>query len=206
MDFTFNRIIYNDDIPTGDRASFTFRVFDEATAEWREERMTVSTIDDYTVQFVLPVPFAPFLRSMTNAIYPRHILEPHVDDGTFESTWGIDTNPAEIIGTGPFTIAVLEHDERIVLRRNPNYWLTDSAGNRLPYLEEVRYQIVDGLADELPKFRSGETDVHGVIGRGIRDARSAPGGRELHALQSRAGVRFEIPRLQPESGQRRRDR
>lgn len=164
VDFTFNRIIYNDDIPTGDRASFAFRVFDEESAEWREERMTVSTIDDYTVQFVLPVPFAPFLRSMTNAIYPKHILEPHVDDGTFNSTWGIDTDPAEIIGTGPFTIAVLEHDERIVLRRNPNYWLTDSAGNRLPYLEEVRYLIVDGLADELPKFRSGETDVHGVLG------------------------------------------
>lgn len=164
VDFTFNRIIYNDDIPTGDRASFTFRVFDEETASWREERMTVSTIDDYTVRFVLPVPFAPFLRSMGNAIYPRHILEPHVDDGTFNSVWGIDTDPSEIIGTGPFTIGTLEHDELIVLRRNPNYWLTDSAGNRLPYLEEVRYLIVDGLADELPIFRSGETDVHGVLG------------------------------------------
>jgi len=164
VDFTFNRIIYNDDIPTGDRASFTFRVFDEETAEWREERMTVSTIDNYTVQFVLPVPFAPFLRSMTNAIYPKHILEPHVDDGTFTSTWGIETDPTEIIGTGPFTIETLEHDERIVLRRNPNYWLTDSAGNRLPYLEEIRYLIVPDLAAELPKFRSGETDVHGVLG------------------------------------------
>ena len=164
VDFTFNRIIYNDDIPTSDRASFTFRVFDEATASWREEQMTVTTIDDYTVRFVLPVPFAPFLRSMGTAIYPRHILEPHVDDGTFTSTWGIDTDPTEIIGTGPFTIETLEPDERIVLRRYPNYWLTDSAGNRLPYLEEVRYLIVPGLPDELPKFRSGETDVHGVLG------------------------------------------
>jgi len=153
VDFTFNRIIYNDDIPTSDRASFTFRVFDEETASWREERMSVTTIDDYTVQFVLPVPFAPFLRSMGNAIYPRHILESHVDGGTFDSVWGIDTDPAEIIGTGPFTIAVLEHDQRIVLRRNPNYWLTDSSGNRLPYLAVVRYQLVAGLADELPTFR-----------------------------------------------------
>ena len=38
------------------------------------------------------------------AIYPQHILEPHVDDGSFADTWGIDTDPAEIIGTGPFTI------------------------------------------------------------------------------------------------------
>ena len=164
VDFTFNQIIYNDDIPTGSRASFAFRVFDAETAEWREERMTVTTIDDYTVQFVLPVPFAPFLRSMGTAIYPKHILEPYVDDGTFNSVWDIETDPAEIIGTGPFTLETLEPDSLIVLRRNPNYWLTDSAGNRLPYLDEVRYLVVDGLADELPKFRSGETDVHGVLG------------------------------------------
>ena len=162
--FTFNRIIYNDDIPTSDRASFSFRVLDDDTSEWREERMTVSTIDDYTVRFVLPVPFAPFLRSLGTAIYPRHILEPHVDDGTFNSTWDIKTDPAEIIGTGPFTIETLEPGTRIVLRRNPNYWLTDSAGNRLPYLEEVRYLIVPDLAAELVKFREGETDIQGVVG------------------------------------------
>ena len=162
--FTFNRIIYNDDIPTGTRASFTFRVFDAEAAEWREERMTVNTIDDYTVRFVLPVSFAPFLRSMGTAIYPRHILEPHVDDGTFNSTWGIETDPAEIIGTGPFTIETLETDERIVLRRNPNYWLTDSAGNRLPYLERVEYAVVPDFAAELARFRAGDADAHGVLG------------------------------------------
>ena len=164
VDFTFNRIIYNDDIPASARAAFIFRVLDEEASEWREERMTVRAVDDYTVRVVLPVPFAPFLRSMTTAIYPKHILEPHVDGGTFNSTWGIDTNPAEIIGTGPFSIALLEPDERIVLERNPNYWLMDSAGNRLPYLEEIRYLVVPDLPAELVKFRAGETDVHGVFG------------------------------------------
>ena len=33
--------------------------------------MTVTTIDDYTVQYVLPVSFAPFLRSMGQAIFPQ---------------------------------------------------------------------------------------------------------------------------------------
>jgi peptide/nickel transport system substrate-binding protein len=164
VDFTYNRIIYNDDIPANSRASVTFRVFDEEAVEWREERMTVRTIDDYTLQFVLPVPFAPFLRSMTNAIYPKHILEPYVDDGTFDSVWDVETDPTEIIGTGPFTIETLESGNLIVLKRNPNYWLTDSAGNRLPYLDEVRYLVVDDFADELTKFRSGETDAHGVLG------------------------------------------
>ena len=104
VDFTFNRIIYNDDIAASSRPSFHFRVFDEETGTWQESPMTVTALDDYTVQCVLPVPFAPFLRSMGTAIYPKHILEQHVDDGTFDSVWDIDTDPAEIVGTGPFTI------------------------------------------------------------------------------------------------------
>ena len=164
VDFTFNRIIYNDDIPTSDRAAFTFRVLDEQSGEWREEQMTISTLDDYIVQFVLPVPFAPFLRSIGTAIYPRHILEQYVNDGTFNSTWGIETDPAEIVGTGPFTIETYDPGERIVLRRNPNYWLKDGAGNRLPYLEQVRYLIVPDFDAELMKFQAGETDAHGVLG------------------------------------------
>ena len=105
VDFTFNRITYNDDIASTDRSTFNFRFLDEESGQWQEAQMTVTALDDYTVRFVLPVPFAPFLRSMGTAIYPRHILEQHVDDGTFADTWDIDTAPTEIIGTGPFTIA-----------------------------------------------------------------------------------------------------
>ena len=83
VDFTFNKIIYNDDIAASSRSSFNFRFLNEESGEWKEAQMTVTAMDDHTVEFVLPVPFAPFLRSMGTAIYPKHILEKHVDDGTF---------------------------------------------------------------------------------------------------------------------------
>ena len=98
VDFTFNRIIYNDDLLVSERSVFTFRHFDDASGAWRESRMTVKAVDTHTVEFVLPAPFAPFLRSLGTPIYPRHILERHVDDGNFSSTWDIDTDPAEVIG------------------------------------------------------------------------------------------------------------
>ena len=164
VDFTFNRIIYNEDIPASSRPAFNFRFLDEASGEWQEAPMTVTAVDDYTVQCVLPVSFAPFLRSMGTAIYPRHILEPHVDDGTFVDTWGIDTDPAEIIGTGPFTIASYEPDQRVVMQRNPDYWLRDDAGNPLPYLDQVVHLIVPDLEAELALFLSGDSDVHGATG------------------------------------------
>ena len=164
VDFTFNRIIYNHDIPASSRPAFHFRFLDEESGEWKEEPMTVTALDDYTVECVLPGPFAPFLRSMGTVIYPKHILEKHVDDGTFTSTWDIDTDPAEIVGTGPFTIASYEPGERVVMRRNPGYWLKDDTGNSLPYLDEIVHVIVPDLEAELAKFLAGESDVHGVLG------------------------------------------
>ena len=163
VDFTFNRIIYNDDIGASARSAFEFRYLDDS-GEWQVDQMDVAVIDDHTVEFTLPVPFAPFLRSMGTAIYPRHILESHVDDGTFVETWGIDTDPAEIIGTGPFTIASYEPGERVVMARNPDYWLTDEAGNRLPYLDRIVHDIVEDLEAELEGFIPGESDVHGLLG------------------------------------------
>ena len=169
VDFTFNRIIYNHDIPASSRPAFHFRFLDESTGRWEEAPMTVRALDDYTVECVLPLPFAPFLRSMGTAIYPRHILEKHVDDGTFTSTWDIDTDPGEVIGTGPFTIESYVPGEHVVMRRNESYWLEDEAGNTLPYLDRIVHTIVPDLEAELDKFVAGESDVHGVLGEELAD-------------------------------------
>ena len=163
VDFTFNRIIYNDDIAASARPTFEFRHLDDA-GEWRTDSMDVTALDDHTVRIVLPVPSATFLRSMGTAIYPEHVLAPYVDDGSFASVWGIDTDPSEIIGTGPFTIASYAPGERLVLARNPGYWLTDEAGNRLPYLDQIVHVIVEDLPAELAAFLAGDSDIHGVLG------------------------------------------
>ena len=164
VEFTFNRIIYNEDIPTSTRAAFQFRYLD-AAGEWQVEPMTVTTIDDQTVQFVLPTPFAPFLRSMGTAIYPRHILEPHVDEGTFNEVWGVDSDPSEVIGTGPYTIESYTPEDRVVLVRNPEYWLHDAEGNALPYIERIVNLLVPTIEDDFEKFRAGEVDAYGMRGQ-----------------------------------------
>ena len=169
VDFTFNRIIYNDDIPASSRPSFNFRHWDEESGTWVEAPMTVTALDDFTVRCVLPVPFAPFLRSMGTSIYPRHILEQYVDDGTFTEVWDIETDPAEIIGTGPFTIGEYMPTQRVVMQRNPSYWLKDDAGNSLPYLDQVVHVIVPELEDEFASFKAGESDVHGVAGKELAE-------------------------------------
>ena len=165
VEFTFNRIIYNDDINTSARAAFQFRVLDEETGVWREEPMTVTALDDYTVEIHLPVSFAPFLRSMSQWIYPKHILEGYVDDSAFDSVWTAEANPAAVVGTGPFTVAHYEPGDCMILAPNANYWLRDARGNRLPYLDEIVRIVVPSIEDELGYFLSGHTDIHGVLGQ-----------------------------------------
>ena len=203
--FTFNQIIYNDEIPAPVRATFTFRFLDEDGA-WQEAPMSVDLIDDYTVRFVLPVPFAPFLRAMGTAIYPKHILEQAVADGVFAEMWGLDTDPAEIIGTGPFTIESYEPGRQVVLRRNPDYWLTDDEGQQLPYLDSLVSIIVPDIEASLAAFRSGETDLFGLPGRDFAEV--APFQQEENFTIHRRGPGFgttfltfnQNPGTNPETG------
>ena len=198
VDFTFNRIIFNHDIPASSRSTFEFLYLDE-NGDWQEGHMEVEAIDDHTVEFSLPVPFAPFLRSVGTAIYPRHILEPHVDAGTFVDTWDIDTDPAEIIGTGPFTISSYEPGQRVVLARNPDYWLTDGQGNRLPYLDRIVHNIVEDLDAELAGFMAGESDVHGVLGEEYAQLEplQEEGNFTIHRRGPNFGTTFLVFNLNP---------
>ena len=207
VDFTFNRIIYNHDIPASSRPTFHFRFLDEESGEWKEAPMTVTALDDYTVRCVLPGPFAPFLRSMGTAIYPKHILESHVDDGSFAATWDINTDPSEIVGTGPFTIELYVPGERVVMRRNPDYWLKDDSGNDLPYLDEIVHVIVPDLETELSIFLAGGSDVHGVLGEELAglEPLQEEGNFTIHRRGPTFGTTFLVfnmnPGSSPETGE-----
>ena len=152
--FTYNQLVYNKDIPTSSRDTFTI--------EGKE--FEVTKVDDHTVVFKAPVKFAPFLRVLSQEILPKHILEESVRNGTFNSTWGVDAKFEEIVGTGAFMLGGYEPSQRVILKRNPHYWRTDTAGNRLPYLERVIILIVPNIDVSLLKFQEGETDYYGLRG------------------------------------------
>jgi peptide/nickel transport system substrate-binding protein len=148
--FTFNDLIYNPDIPSSARDIFTL--------DGREFK--VEKVDDYTVRFELPVKFAPFLRGMGQAILPRHKLKAAVDQGDFNFTWGIDTPPKEIVGTGPFMLVRYDPGQRLVFARNPQYWKRSPEGDRLPYIDKITYLIVPNQDVALLKFIEGTTDSY----------------------------------------------
>ena len=152
--FTYNDIIYNEDIATGMRDLLTIE----------GKKMTVEKVDDYTVRFTLPVPYAPLLRHLGTAIMPKHILEDAVKKGTYMTTWGVDTPSHKIIGTGPFMMKKYLPDDRIIFQRNPHYWKVDKEGNQLPYLDGMIMLIVPSIDTQLLKFQAGEIDLYGMRG------------------------------------------
>jgi peptide/nickel transport system substrate-binding protein len=47
----------------------------------------------------------------------------------------------------------------VLLKRNPNYWKTDSRGRRLPYLDSIRLDIQPNHDIEMLRFKRGEIDL-----------------------------------------------
>ncbi len=150
--FTFNDLVYNEEIPSSARDIFTIE----------GKTFEVSKIDSYTVKFELPVKFAPFLRGLSQEILPEHVLEESVKAEKFSASWTVSTNPGEIIGTGPFMLEKYVSGQRIILRRNPFYWRYDAKGNRLPYLDRIIMLVVPSQDVSLLKFFSGEIDILGM--------------------------------------------
>lgn len=125
-------------------------------------------IDNQTVKAILPSPYGAFTRVLTHALMvPKHKYEPFiaalnagVEPGTINQAWTTNTPLSEIVGTGPFILSDYVVDQKVTLKRNPNYWKVDPEGNPLPYLDQLVYLVVQDAEVMLAKFRSGE--IHRV--------------------------------------------
>lgn len=152
--FTFNDLLFNETIPNSARDIFMID----------GQLPRVERAGELAVRFILPSPFAPFLRSMGQEILPRHLLFEAVAAGQFNSTWGIDTDPRQIVGSGPFVIVRYVPGQKVEYAPNPYYWKKGSSGETLPYLQRMVYMIVPSPDVELLKFLEGSVDVYDIRG------------------------------------------
>ena len=146
---------------------FSFRVlYDERTGSLlrdtvrvQKKPLEVTAIDADTVSIRFPSVFGPGLRILDSVpIYPRHLLEQALNDGTFARAWGTATPPAKLAGLGPFMLREYTPGQRLVFDRNPNYWRKDASGARLPYLDRLTLEIVLDQNAELLRLQSGQID------------------------------------------------
>ena len=101
----------------------------------------VEAVDDYTVRFTLSGPDATFLNytsSVYAAIVPREVVEQYGD---------LNNNP---IGTGPFKFKERIPGNRVVLEKNPDYFIPGE-----PKLDTLTFVIMTDESARLNALRTG---------------------------------------------------
>jgi ABC-type transport system substrate-binding protein len=107
-------------------------------------------VNDTVFEVQLKQPFPAFLGLLTMkycSVVPKEIVTHYGSD--FRS------NP---IGTGPFQLKRWEENLKLVFRKNPNYFETDTNGNELPYLEAVSITFLPDKQSEFLQFAQGNID------------------------------------------------
>ncbi len=118
-------------------------------------------IDDTTFQLKLLKPFHPILGVMSMqycSIVPKEVVEKYGKD--------FRRHPC---GTGPFELVAWEEDQAMVMKKNPNYFEKDSAGNRLPYLNGIKITFLQNKATEFLEFQQKRLDFINEIDPSFKD-------------------------------------
>jgi peptide/nickel transport system substrate-binding protein len=106
----------------------------------------VKAVDEYTVQFTLNRPQAPFLKNIAMppfAIASPEALEKHGDK--------FGENP---VGTGPFVFKEWKRNDTITLEKNPNYWKEG-----YPKLDKVVFKVIPDNSARLNALLTGEIQL-----------------------------------------------
>ena len=112
--------------------------------------MSVDVVDNLTVKITLERGDSQFLGLMYRA--GRYVMRANAQIANASTC---ASNP---IGTGPFMKQSFSADELVVVK-NPNYWRTDAAGGKLPYLDKITFINIKEASSRAAAVRTGAVDA-----------------------------------------------
>ena len=92
------------------------------------------------------------LATFNTAILPEKYFEGQPGGTDEEKSKGFSQKP---IGAGPFMLSEWQRNDHMTLKANPNYWRTGADGKALPYLDEIRFEIIPDDATRILKLQVG---------------------------------------------------
>ena len=121
---------------------------------------SIDVVDDLTIKVTMARPFAAFLKG---------IAAPYASIFSREQFEGPDALSKTTIGTGPFIEQEFDAAEGATYVKNPDYFMIDEFGQRLPYLdalldiniadsESARAAFVAKEIDDIVHFRIARTE------------------------------------------------
>lgn len=111
----------------------------------------VTVVNDTTLKIKLTNPDASFLNILAMPgcyVYPKEAVAKYGNEMRIKA-----------IGTGPFFIETAKEGEVIIMKKNPNYWGYDANGNKLPYLDGIKWSFIRDKKTEILEFKRGNLDM-----------------------------------------------
>ena len=109
----------------------------------------IKVIDDYTLEITLEHPSTVFIQILTEpacAVLAKEAVDKYGKN--------IKT------GAGAFIFdAAHSNKDKVVLKKNKNYFGVDSVGNKLPFLDSVIISFIPTKEQELALFKEGKIDL-----------------------------------------------
>jgi peptide/nickel transport system substrate-binding protein len=102
-----------------------------------------------TFKFKMSEPFVPSIREMANATWamvPAKVIAKYL------------SLSQRAFGSGPFMLEEFKGSERIVVKKNPDYFLTPR-----PWLDGITYVVITEGSSLLSAFKNGQHDVNGSV-------------------------------------------
>jgi peptide/nickel transport system substrate-binding protein len=148
--------VWHDGIPvTVDDVTFTLDLIKSDSsmfpADVRElwKQVKINRLNDKTIQFILPEPFAPFLDYLTFGLLPKHILEATPANQIASAAFNLAP-----IGTGPYRF------ERLIVENGKVAGVElrafDKFYGRKAYMNQVIFRYYPSAAAALDAYRQGQ--------------------------------------------------
>ncbi len=150
-----NAVWHDGQSVTSDDVIFTIEMIKSAGSLFPQDikdmwsQIEVKRVDEKTLQFKLPEPFAPFLDYATFGVLPKHLLDAVPADQLANAEFNL--NP---IGTGPYKFSQLMTSggqiSGVVLVVNEDYYLSG------PFVEQVVFRYYPDSASAFDAYQQGE--------------------------------------------------
>ncbi|MFV0318696.1 MAG: ABC transporter substrate-binding protein [Microthrixaceae bacterium] len=143
---------------------------------------SVQALDERTVEVRAATPWVAFPWYLWNDGRMGIVAQSQLDDP--------DTCDAELVGTGPFVAGDWQVNESFTMTRNDNYWLSDDAGNRLPFLDGVEFRPVIEGSTRVNMLEADEVDVIHTATAADIEILEEVGGIDVEVVSDGNGVSY----------------